>query len=144
MPTPTVGQYKCILHKDDPNRAEYNKLGFIVCKNLIFHLHQKWRTTHVTVTNKSGDRSKKRNSASVTSAGQRLRNCNLNDFLQISLLPLSLLLGHSQPQSQKLRMQLNSQRVLVAIGQMTIPLWHHGECLSTTTTKRNTRAKCPS
>ena len=32
MPTPTVGQYKCILHKDDPNRAEYNKLGFIVCK----------------------------------------------------------------------------------------------------------------
>ena len=32
MPTPTVGQYKCILHKDDPNRAEYDKLGFVVCK----------------------------------------------------------------------------------------------------------------
>jgi hypothetical protein len=32
MPKPVVGQFKCILHKDDPNRAEYTRMGFPVCR----------------------------------------------------------------------------------------------------------------
>lgn len=36
MPKPTVGQYKCILHKDE-RTAEHDRMGFVVCKksNLI-------------------------------------------------------------------------------------------------------------
>tara|TARA_S200002703_G_C3795256_1_gene245524 strand:- start:39 stop:749 length:711 start_codon:yes stop_codon:yes gene_type:complete len=36
MPKPTVGQYKCILHKDE-RTTEHDRMGFVVCKksNLI-------------------------------------------------------------------------------------------------------------
>ena len=29
--TPLVGEYKCLLHKDDPDRAYYDRQGFAVC-----------------------------------------------------------------------------------------------------------------
>ena len=29
---PERGTFKCLLHKDDPNRKEYNKMGLRVCK----------------------------------------------------------------------------------------------------------------
>ncbi len=28
---PTVGQYKCLLHQEDPNRGHYNDIGLAVC-----------------------------------------------------------------------------------------------------------------
>ena len=32
MPDPVVGQYKCILHKDSPDREKYDQQGFPVCR----------------------------------------------------------------------------------------------------------------
>ncbi len=29
--TPTLGEYKCLLHKDDPNRKHYDEIGLAVC-----------------------------------------------------------------------------------------------------------------
>jgi len=55
---PFKGQHLCWLHKDAPNRAEYDRMGFSVCPaghiaseaQVIFHMERKHRTEYRTIT----------------------------------------------------------------------------------------------
>lgn len=50
--TPVRGTHKCLLHPDDPNRAEYDKMGFPTCRKTgmlsLYYVNTHMRIRHKT------------------------------------------------------------------------------------------------